>query len=222
MQKLKVIYEDNHIIVVEKIPNVPSQSDKTGDIDMLTMVKQYIKEKYNKPGNVYLGLVHRLDRPVGGIMIFAKTSKAASRLSDQVREKVFKKKYLAVVDGKIENKSGTLEDYLYKDERNNISKVVNKDKKNIGVVGTLDMSSTGVVEVWYSIDKDLRGKGYGEKVLAQVTPYLIENIKGLNDIELKIDKNNKASKKVALRNGYILDDEDKELGIDIYHYFGKH
>ena len=130
MQKLKVIYEDNHIIVVEKIPNVPSQSDKTGDIDMLTMVKQYIKEKYNKPGNVYLGLVHRLDRPVGGIMIFAKTSKAASRLSDQVREKVFKKKYLAVVDGKIENKSGTLEDNLYKDERNNISKVVNKDKKN--------------------------------------------------------------------------------------------
>ena len=104
MQKLKVIYEDNHIIVVEKIPNVPSQSDKTGDIDMLTMVKQYIKEKYNKPGNVYLGLVHRLDRPVGGIMIFAKTSKAASRLSDQVREKVFKKKYLAVVDGKIVNK----------------------------------------------------------------------------------------------------------------------
>ncbi len=100
--------------------------------------------------------------------------------------------------------------------------VVNKDKKNIGVVGTLDMSSTGVVEVWYSIDKGLRGKGYGEKVLAQVTPYLIENIKGLNDIELKIDKNNKASKKVALRNGYILDDEDKELGIDIYHYFGKH
>ena len=100
--------------------------------------------------------------------------------------------------------------------------VVNKDKKNIGVVGTLDMSSTGVVEVWYSIDKDLRGKGYGEKVLAQVTPYLIENIKGLNDIELKIDKNNKASKKVAERNGYILDDENKELGIDIYHYFGKH
>lgn len=130
MQKLKVIYEDNHIIVVEKIPNIPSQSDKTGDIDMLTMVKQYIKEKYNKPGNVYLGLVHRLDRPVGGIMIFAKTSKAASRLSEQVREKVFKKKYLAVVDGKIENKSGTLEDYLYKDERNNISKVVNKNKKN--------------------------------------------------------------------------------------------
>ena len=119
MQDLKVIYEDNHIIVVEKIPNVPSQSDKTGDMDMLTLVKGYIKEKYNKPGNVYLGLVHRLDRPVGGIMIFAKTSKAASRLSNQVREKVFKKKYLAVVDGRFEQSKGILEDYLYKDERNN-------------------------------------------------------------------------------------------------------
>ncbi len=104
MQGIKVIYEDNHIIVVEKIPNIPSQADKTGDIDMLSLVKNYIKEKYHKPGNVYLGLIHRLDRPVGGVMIFAKTSKAASRLSDQVREKVFKKKYLAVVDGKIEDK----------------------------------------------------------------------------------------------------------------------
>lgn len=118
------------MIVVEKIPNIPSQADKTGDIDMLTLVKNYIKEKYNKPGNVYLGLVHRLDRPVGGVMIFAKTSKSASRLSNQVREKVFKKKYLAVVDGKIEDKTGTLEDYLYKDERHNISKVVKKEKKN--------------------------------------------------------------------------------------------
>ena len=113
MNKLNVIYEDNHIIVVEKQPNIPSQADKTEDIDMLTIIKEYIKEKYNKPGNVYLGLVHRLDRPVGGVMVFAKTSKAASRLSDQVREKI-----------------GILEDYLYKDERNNISKVVNKDKKN--------------------------------------------------------------------------------------------
>ncbi len=130
MQELKIIYEDNHIIVVEKKPNIPSQSDKTGDIDMLTIVKDYIKEKYNKPGNVYLGLVHRLDRPVGGIMIFAKTSKAASRLSNQVREKIFKKEYLAVVDGKFEQKKGSLTDYLYKDERNNISKVVKKGKKN--------------------------------------------------------------------------------------------
>ncbi|MFR2571731.1 MAG: RluA family pseudouridine synthase [Clostridia bacterium] len=130
VQNLKIIYEDNHIIVVEKKPNIPSQSDKTGDIDMLTIVKQYIKEKYNKPGNVYLGLVHRLDRPVGGIMIFAKTSKAASRLSNQIREKEFKKEYIAVVDGIFKKEKDTLIDYLYKDERHNMSKVVNKDKKN--------------------------------------------------------------------------------------------
>lgn len=127
---MKVLYEDNHIIVVEKEPNIPSQKDKTHDIDMLTLVKQYIKEKYNKPGEVYLGLVHRLDRPVGGIMVFAKTSKAASRLSEQIRNKEFKKRYLAVVDGKFNETSGVLENYLYKDERNNISKVVNKTKKN--------------------------------------------------------------------------------------------
>ena len=130
MKNLEVIYEDNHIIVVKKEPNIPSQADKTEDIDMLTIIKNYLKEKYNKPGNVYLGLVHRLDRPVGGVMVFARTSKAASRLSNQVREKIFKKKYLAVVDGKFDQSKGRLEDYLYKDERNNISKVVSKDKKN--------------------------------------------------------------------------------------------
>lgn len=130
MEKLKVIYEDNHIIVVEKKPNIPSQADKTGDVDMLTLVKQYIKEKYNKPGEVYLGLVHRLDRPVGGVMVFARTSKAASRLSNQIRENKMKKKYLAVVDGILEKNEDILENYLYKDERNNISKVVDSNKKN--------------------------------------------------------------------------------------------
>ena len=130
MKDLNVIYEDNHIIVVEKPVNIPSQGDKTGDVDMLTIVKDYIKQKYNKPGEVYLGLVHRLDRPVGGVMVFARTSKAASRLSEQVRNKTLKKIYIAVVDGKIKEKSGVFEDYLYKDERNNISKVVSKDKKN--------------------------------------------------------------------------------------------
>lgn len=130
MQNLKILFEDNHIIVVEKKPNIPSQADKTNDNDLLTEVKKYIKEKYHKPGNVYIGLVHRLDRPVGGIMVFAKTSKAASRLSNQIREKVFKKKYLAVVDGKIIPEQGSLEDYLYKEERTNTSRVVKKEKKN--------------------------------------------------------------------------------------------
>ena len=108
MQNLKVIFEDNHIIVVEKPVNLPSQGDKTGDIDMLTIIKEYIKEKYNKPGNVYLGLVHRLDRPVGGVMVFAKTSKAAARLSEEVREKIFQKKYLVIVNGKMEEEKRSI------------------------------------------------------------------------------------------------------------------
>ena len=130
MNKLNILYEDNHIIVVIKPPNIPSQGDKTEDIDMLTIIKQYLKEKYNKPGNVYLGLVHRLDRPVGGVMVFAKTSKAAARLSEQVREKVFKKEYLAIVDGKPEKLVGTLENYLLKNEKTNTSKVVKEGTKN--------------------------------------------------------------------------------------------
>ena len=127
---LNVLYEDNHIIVVQKMPNIPSQGDKTGDTDMLTIIKEYIKEKYNKPGNVYLGLIHRLDRPVGGVMVFAKTSKSAARLSEQVRNKELKKEYLVVADGKFEKVEGHLEDYLLKNERNNLSKVVEEGTKN--------------------------------------------------------------------------------------------
>lgn len=130
MEKLNVIYEDNHIIVVEKLVNVPSQGDKTGDRDMLTIIKEYLKVKYNKPGDVYLGLIHRLDRPVGGVMVFAKTSKAASRLSNQVREKQFSKKYLVIADGKFEQNEGVFEDYLLKNERTNTSKVVPENTKN--------------------------------------------------------------------------------------------
>ena len=130
MNNLNVLYEDNHIIVVEKKPNVLSQSDITGDKDLLTMVKEYVKEKYKKEGNVYIGLVHRLDRPVGGIMVFARTSKAASRLSEQVRNKTFKKTYNAVVIGNIEN-TGKLKDNLLKDEKKNIVKVDKNGKEAI-------------------------------------------------------------------------------------------
>ena len=127
---LKVLYEDNHIIVVEKPVNIPSQGDKTCDIDLLTMVKEYIKEKYNKPGEVYLGLVHRLDRPTGGVMVFARTSKAASRLSEQIREGKMHKKYLCIVDGKMEKPKGEFRDYLLKNEKTNTSKIVDKNTKN--------------------------------------------------------------------------------------------
>ena len=127
---INVIYEDNHIIVVEKKPNIPVQEDSSKDLDMLTMIKDYLKEKYNKPGNVYLGLVHRLDRPVGGIMVFAKTSKAASRLSEEIRNKEFKKTYYAVVMGKLES-TGTFKDKLLKDTKTNIVKVDPKGKESI-------------------------------------------------------------------------------------------
>lgn len=125
MNKLNIIYEDNHIIVVEKPVNMLSQSDNTKDLDLQTALKMYIKEKYQKPGNVYIGLVHRLDRPTGGLMVFARTSKAASRLSEEIRNKSFKKSYLAVINGKTK-KQDILEDYLEK--TGNISIISNKEK----------------------------------------------------------------------------------------------
>ena len=127
---VKVIYEDNHLLVVEKPVNILSQGDDTNDKDMVNLLKSYIKEKYNKPGNVFIGLVHRLDRPVGGVMVFAKTSKAASRLSEQVRNKSFKKTYRAVIHGTMNKKEDTLKDYLYKNKKTNMVSVVNKNHKD--------------------------------------------------------------------------------------------
>ncbi|MEG0022100.1 MAG: RNA pseudouridine synthase [Bacilli bacterium] len=125
-----VLYEDNHIIVVVKKPNVPVCEDESKDKDLLTITKEYIKTKYNKPGNVFLGLVHRLDRPVGGIMVFARTSKAASRLSNQIREDKFNKIYHAVVVGKVNTKE-EYKDFLLKDPKTNISVVDPNGKLSI-------------------------------------------------------------------------------------------
>ena len=127
MNNLNVLYEDNHLIVVEKPVNVLSQGDDTGDLSLLDMVKDYVKKKYNKPGNVYIGLVHRLDRPVGGIMVFARTSKAAGRLSKQVSDRGFAKKYYAIVSGKMEMKNSVFVDNLKKLDNGNT--VVSKDGK---------------------------------------------------------------------------------------------
>ena len=127
MQNLEILYEDNHIIVVKKMPNIPSQADKTEDVDMLSIIKEYIKEKYNKPGNVYLGLVHRLDRPVGGVMVFAKTSKAASRLSEQIRNKSIEKRYIALTHNHTKEHE-ILKDKLLKNEKTNTSKIDEKGK----------------------------------------------------------------------------------------------
>lgn len=125
MNNLEILYEDNHVIVVYKPVNILSQSDITGDPDMLTMVKSYIKEKYNKPGNVYVGLVHRLDRVTSGLMVFAKTSKAASRLSKDIKENNFNKNYLAIVHGKVND--DTYQDYILK--KDDFSSKIDKNGK---------------------------------------------------------------------------------------------
>ena len=127
---VNVIYEDNHLLVVEKPINIPVQEDNSKDKDMLTILKEYLKVKYNKPGNVYLGLVHRLDRPVGGVMVFAKTSKCASRLSDQIRLNKFNKIYNAVVEGTVKEEE-KLTDYLLKDTKNNIVRVDKNGKQSV-------------------------------------------------------------------------------------------
>lgn len=125
-KRVKILYEDNHLLVVEKPSNLPVMEDDSKDEDLLTILKKDLKVRYNKPKEVYLGLVHRLDRPVGGVMVFAKTSKAASRLSAQVSShQLFQKEYHAVVTGTVKE-TDTLEDELLKDHRTNTVKSVKK------------------------------------------------------------------------------------------------
>lgn len=125
---INILYEDNHLLVALKPVNIPVCEDSSSDDDFLNMLKHYLEKKYNKK-NAFLGLVHRLDRPVGGVMVFAKTSKAASRLSEQIRKKEFEKKYYAVVCGKIPEK-GRFVDKLEKDSKRNFSFVSEKGKES--------------------------------------------------------------------------------------------
>ncbi|MBN1881251.1 MAG: RNA pseudouridine synthase [Deltaproteobacteria bacterium] len=111
---LEILYEDNHLLCVVKPPGMLSQGDRTGDVSLLDAAKAYIKKKYQKPGNVYLGLVHRLDRPVGGVVVFARTSKAARRLSAAFRGREVEKHYLAAVSGRPDPEAGELLDFLKK------------------------------------------------------------------------------------------------------------
>lgn len=144
---MHIYYEDNHVIVIDKPQNEVVQKDQTGDLDTLTRVKDYIKVTYDKPGEVYLGLVHRLDRPVGGLMVFAKTSKAASRLSQQVRDKTFFKEYTAIVQGQAY--MAPFFDHLVKNAKTNTSKVV--DKNTPGA----KYAHLDVMNVWYNRKYDL-------------------------------------------------------------------
>lgn len=133
LPKNSILYEDNHLLVVVKPANMPVCLDSSNDKDLLTLLKEYIKKKYQKPGNVYLGLVHRLDRPVSGIMVFAKTSKAAERLTNQIKNKEFIKTYYAVIEG-IPKEKDTLKDYLKKNEKTNTSYVTNKSDGKLSIL----------------------------------------------------------------------------------------
>ncbi len=129
MEKLTVLYEDNQIVVVLKPQNVPSAPDDSGDEDMLSLVKDYIKQKYNKTGEAFVGLVHRLDRPTGGIMVFARNSKSAKRLSEQFKTHEIEKTYYAITQGVVKIKTQTLVNYVKKDEKDNIVKIVPMSEK---------------------------------------------------------------------------------------------
>lgn len=152
--EIPVIFEDNHLLVVEKPPNILSQGDQTKDVDMLGLLKQDLKVRYNKPNNVYLGLVHRLDRPVGGVMVFAKTSKAASRLAQQIKQNEFSRTYMAVVHGQ-PPKTGRLVHYLVKNRTANIVSAVDRNTKGAKeavceyqVVDTVDNLSLVLVRLY--------------------------------------------------------------------------
>lgn len=125
----RILYEDNHLLIVNKLSSEIVQGDKTGDVCLLDDVKAYIKERYHKPGNVYAGLVHRIDRPVSGAVVFAKTSKALSRMTEMVKNRDFEKVYLALVKDAPPQESGLLEDYLRKNESQNKSYVTTSGVK---------------------------------------------------------------------------------------------
>ncbi len=127
--KDRILYEDNHLLIVNKLPGEIVQGDKTGDVPLLDHCKQYIKEKYNKPGNVFLGLVHRIDRPTSGAVIFARTSKALERLNKQIRDHEVQKTYWAIVKKQPPKESGHLVHYLIKNEKTNKSTAHDTEKK---------------------------------------------------------------------------------------------
>ncbi|MFZ1257681.1 MAG: RNA pseudouridine synthase, partial [Saprospiraceae bacterium] len=125
-----ILYEDNHLLILEKPAGLLSQGDHTGDPNLVDLVKEYLKVKYQKPGNVYVGLVHRLDRPVSGIIILTKTSKASSRLQEQMKAGEIEKYYLAVTESHPPKEDDTLTHYLTKDEGKNKTKVYDHAKSD--------------------------------------------------------------------------------------------
>ena len=147
---IRVLFEDNHLLVVEKPPGVLSQGDRTGDESLFEQAKQYLKVKYEKPGAVYLGLVHRLDRPTGGVMLFCRTSKAAGRVSEQIRKRQVNKLYLALCEGVPEQKAGRLKDRLKYDEKRRktfVSKDGQEARLSYQVLGSVEEQALLSVEL---------------------------------------------------------------------------
>ena len=151
MNELEVLYEDNHIIAINKKPSDIVQGDKTGDTPLSEFVKKYIKEKYNKPGEVFVGTVHRIDRPVSGIVLFAKTSKALARLNQLFQTKEIKKTYWAVVKNKPAKNEGNLVHYLRKNEAKNISKAFEKETPG-ALRSELDYELIGTSDNYYLLE----------------------------------------------------------------------
>ncbi len=156
MNKLadRILFEDNHLLVVNKLPSEIVQGDKTGDKCLLDEVKDYIKEKYNKPGNVFAGLVHRLDRPVSGAVVFAKTSKALSRMTVKVKDRDFHKTYLALVKNQPPQQAGLLEDYMVKNEQQNKSYIVPETTKG-AKLARLSYRVVGKSDHYYLLEVEL-------------------------------------------------------------------
>ena len=184
--KINIIYEDNHLLVVEKPINIPVQEDNSKDKDLLNLLKEYIREKYNKPGNVYLGLVHRLDRPASGIMVFAKTSKAASRLSDDIRNNKITKIYNVVVEGNIDSE-GILKDKLLKNTKTNIVTVDSKGKESV-----LNYKKLGYKNGYSLVEIDLE-TGRSHQIRVQMSHYG-HPLYG----DQKYNKNSKVGEQLAL------------------------
>lgn len=150
----RILFEDNHLLIVNKLPSEIVQGDKTGDVCLLDDVKSYIKDTYNKPGNVYAGLVHRIDRPVSGAVIFAKTSKALSRMTIKVKEREFSKTYLAIVKNKPSKDEDELSNYMIKNESQNKSYIV--DSKTKGAkLAQLRYRVVGTSESYYLLEVEL-------------------------------------------------------------------
>lgn len=154
LRESDILYEDNHCLVVTKPPRVLTAGDDTGDVSLLDLARDYLKRKYAKPGNVFLGLVHRLDRPVSGVVLFARTSKAAARLAEQFRERHVQKTYQAIVSGQVPAPEAELVHWLLKDRNTNVVRVVPP-----GTAGSLR-----------SVLRYRRLKAAGKRTLLEVAP----------------------------------------------------